>query len=110
MKKILVFLLPLFLVNVANAGFQGTGNSVTSVQEALSAKDDTYLELTGYIVKSLGKEKYRFEDSTGHIIVEIDEDDWNGQTVIATDLVRIRGEIDKGRKHSKIEVDTITKL
>ena len=56
------------------------------------------------------KEKYQFRDSTGAIIIEIDNDDWNGLTVTPADTVTIYGEVDKEIMHSpEIDVDRIEK-
>ncbi|MCI6988439.1 MAG: NirD/YgiW/YdeI family stress tolerance protein [Campylobacter sp.] len=93
----------------SQGGFNGPGN-VTTVKEALSAKDDTKVILVGNITKSLGDENYEFKDATGTIVVEIDDDDWRGQNVGVNDTVRIIGEVDSELIGSnKIDVDSITK-
>ncbi len=76
-------------------GFAGPGIAPVPVAEALKMKDDAPVVLTGRIEKSLGNEKYQFSDDTGTIVVEIDDDDWNGVTVRPENTVELRGEIDK---------------
>ena len=52
-----------------------------------------------------------FQDQTGTIKIEIDDEDWNGVTVGKDDVVQIQGEVDKSwTKPTKIEVDFIQKV
>lgn len=99
----------------AQANTQGgfTGPSVTAattIEEAKNMGDDTYVVLQGTIEQSLGDEKYMFKDNTGTIKVEIDNEDWNGLSVAPTDVVEIKGEVDKGWTSIEIEVDQISKI
>lgn len=121
MKKILLALFVVTFSNTANAqfsggsvaargGFEGPGiaQSVTTVKEALSARDDTMVTLRGNIISSLGDEKYMFKDSTGEIIVEIDDEDWYGVKVTPENTVEIYGEVDKEVfERTKIDVKSI---
>ena len=103
MKKMLALLvLGLSVGMVSNAmakkhggGFEGPGINTTTVQDALKMNDDTPVVLKGKIEKSLGNEKYQFNDGTGVIVVEIDDDEWNGVVVKPENTVEIRGEIEK---------------
>ncbi len=89
-------------------GFQGPGVETISVVEALKLSDDTPVVLNGKIEKSLGDEKYLFNDGTATVIIEIDDDDWGGLNVTPEDVVVISGEVDKGMlKGVEIDVDTI---
>jgi len=47
--------------------------ALVTVKQALTLKDDTEVQLKGYVVKALGDEKYQFRDSTGSITVDIDK-------------------------------------
>ena len=78
--------------------------------EAKNMNDDAYVILQGYITDRNGEEKYVFQDKTGSITVEIDDDDWDGVDVSPADLVEIQGEIDKGWTAVEIDVDTISKV
>lgn len=113
MKKLLLATLILSASYVAYAqmgGFTGpnsTENLVT-VTEALKKKDDTIVQLKGNIEKSLGGEKYLFKDATGTVIVEIDNEDWNGITATPETTILISGEVDKEfMKDTEIDVDTV---
>ena len=84
--------------------------NVITVEEAKNMNDDAYVILQGYIADRNGDEKYVFQDKTGSITVEIDDDDWDGVDVSPADLVEIQGKIDKGWTAVEIDVDTISKV
>ncbi len=121
MKKILFILLSVVFAGVANAQFSGTSapaaggfegpgvaQSLTTVKEALAAKDDASVILRGKIINSLGDEKYTFQDSTGEVVVEIDDDDWHGVKVTPENTVEIYGEVDKEMfEQTQIDVKSI---
>lgn len=84
--------------------------TVTTVKQALSMKDDQKVQLRGYVVKSIGDEKYEFKDNTGSITVDIDDDLWQGKPVAANTAVTLIGEVDidyKPMKRVEIEVDAV---
>lgn len=90
-------------------GYTGPGPALVTVQQAQSMRDDTRVHLQGKIVQNLGDEKYLFRDNTGTIRVEIDDEDWNGQTVGPEDLVDIYGKVDKDWNSVEIEVKRVVK-
>ena len=93
-------------------GYKGPSlsQSITSVQEAMTLRDDAYVKMRGKIVKHSHKDKYIFSDGTGDITIEIDKDKWRGLSVDADDLVEIVGEVDKDWNSVEIDVDYITKV
>lgn len=117
MKKssILSFALAAFLPFMAVAGNHGGGFvSGTSPQEIITVdaleklSDDSYVVLQGTITAKVADEKYTFQDKTGTVQIEIDDDDWNGLTVKPGDVVIIEGELDKNwTGPDEIEVDVI---
>lgn len=111
-KKLLTLALCATAINVqaesTAGGFSGPdARKLVTVTEALSMRDDTHVKLSGHIVKALGDEKYEFKDSTGTLVVEIDDEDWHGLNVSPDEKVEIAGEIDKEWKQVEFEVDTI---
>ncbi len=90
-------------------GFSGPGPELATVQQALSMRDDSKVSIKGSIVKNLGDEMYVFQDATGTIEVEIDNDNWHGQTVTPADIVIISGEVDKEWSHTYIDVSSVVK-
>ena len=77
-----------------------------TVQQALGMRDDSKVQLKGYVVKAVGDEKYQFRDSTGSITVEIDDELWQGKPISAKTPVTIIGEVDIDYKPAKrVEID-----
>ncbi|MDR2902853.1 MAG: NirD/YgiW/YdeI family stress tolerance protein [Lactobacillales bacterium] len=91
-------------------GFNGPSTTATTVEQALKMKDDAFVTLQGKIEQKVGKEKYLFRDKTGVIQIEIDDEDWRGLTITPQDTVEIKGEVDKGWRNTKVDVDQITKV
>ena len=115
MKKLSIMaismLISLSALAQTGGGFVGPGAGVssTTIQEALSMRDDAPVVLTGKIVSSLGDEKYLFRDATGEIIVEIDDEDWRGLTITPETTLEIVGEVDKEfMKKTKIDVKSFS--
>ena len=61
-----------------SGGFYGptAPSASVTVAEVQNLKDESFVVLKGSIKQMVGKEKYLFEDKTGSIVVEIDDDDW----------------------------------
>lgn len=111
MKKVILAVFAMFAaINLANAQFTGNPAGATAggfagprdssvanmtVKQALDMRDDSIVVLTGKIISSLGDEKYLFGDSTGQVIIEIDDEDWHGVTVTPENTIEIVGELDK---------------
>ncbi|GJL52686.1 NirD/YgiW/YdeI family stress tolerance protein [Candidatus Nitrospira salsa] len=100
-----------FIVSSAltvSAQFQGAGSAdirtVSAVQEAI---DDSWISLTGTILRQVSAERYLFQDSTGTMVVEIDHDKWRNVSVNPETIVRISGEIDKDWSTTEMEVETV---
>ncbi len=118
MKKVLLTLLCMGVALPALAKDKAKGfvfipkNAVIeTVADAKNKSDETMIILQGQIAKALGDEKYMFTDKTGEIIIEIDNDDFNGVTVTEGEMIEISGEIDKDMmKPAKVDVQTIKKL
>ncbi len=88
-------------------GFSGGGNQVSTVQQALQMRDDRYVSLTGHITRQVGDDDYIFQDSTGSIRVEIDDDDWWGVTANPQTMLTIQGEIDRDFGVVKVDVHSV---
>lgn len=94
----------------AKGGFVDGGEVIVTVKQVSEMRDDVPVIVQGHIVQRMGDEKYLFEDSTGSITVEIDDDDWRGQTVAPTDTVKLTGDVDRGIFKTEIEVDYVEKM
>jgi len=92
----------------STGGFKGPdGVTLVTVAQASEMSDDSVVKLNGYIIKSLGDEKYEFQDDSGTLVVEIDNEDWHGMEVGPGDRVELRGEVDRERKTVEVEVDHV---
>ncbi|MCK6369794.1 MAG: NirD/YgiW/YdeI family stress tolerance protein [Gammaproteobacteria bacterium] len=92
----------------ASGGFKGPDNlQLVTAAEARNLADDTVVKLQGYIVRELGDEKYEFRDDTGTLVVEIDSEDWRGVEATPEIRVELRGEIDKERNKTEVDVDSV---
>lgn len=89
-------------------GFTGPDAArLVTAAEAATLADDTAVRLEGYIVRSLGDEKYEFKDDSGTIVVEIDDEDWRGVEATPTTRVELSGEIDRERDKTEVDVDSV---
>ncbi|MBO5705060.1 MAG: NirD/YgiW/YdeI family stress tolerance protein [Alphaproteobacteria bacterium] len=94
----------------AKGGFVSGNETIVTVKQVNEMRDDVPVIVKGKIVQRMGDDKFLFEDGTGSIMVEIDDDAWRGQTVSATDTVKLYGDVDRGIFKTEIDVDYIEKL
>ncbi|MHA6494816.1 NirD/YgiW/YdeI family stress tolerance protein [Pseudomonas borbori] len=108
-STLVLLLAPLFSTAALAGGYNGPGATaqVTTVAAALEAADDMPVVLQGQVVKRLQDELYEFKDSSGTIQVEIDNEDWPGQTVSEKATVKLTGEVDKNLTSREIDVDRV---
>jgi uncharacterized protein (TIGR00156 family) len=67
----------------------------STVEQARSARVDTYVTVTGNIVAHLREDYYTFRDNTGEIRVEIESPVWRNREVGPDTTVRLLGEVDR---------------
>lgn len=79
------------------------------VSEVMTLPNKTPVTMRGRITQNMGDNIYVFEDSSGTIMLEIDEEDWNGKTVRVNDIVTVYGNVDKGMDYTEIDVESIQK-
>ncbi len=91
-------------------GFNGGENVILTVDQVKGMGDNSKVWVEGAIIQKNGDEKYLFQDSTGSIVVEIDDDAWHGLVIGPTDIVRIYGEVDHGMFNTEIDIDYIEKV
>ncbi|MFQ6703340.1 MAG: YgiW/YdeI family stress tolerance OB fold protein [Alphaproteobacteria bacterium] len=93
-----------------HGGFVSGAETIVTVKQVNEMRDDVPVIIQGKIIQRMGDEKYLFEDNTGSITIEIDDDDWRGQTVTPTDTVKLYGEVDRGIFKTEIDIDYVEKL
>lgn len=125
MKKISIFAV-LGVMTTASA-FAGPGNmanknmnnnmnnnnmmEVVTVEQVRAMPDDSPVIIRGYLLRQNGENSYVFQDTTGTINLEIDDEDWGGLTVSPTDMVEVWGEVDKnGMSMMEVDVSAIKKI
>lgn len=94
------------------AGFEGPGVApmVTSAVDVLNARDDAPCVLEGRIVEKIPfrKNRYIFEDASGRVVVEIENEIFGHLTVTPHDMVRLMGHVDWSKKRpNEVEVDAL---
>jgi uncharacterized protein (TIGR00156 family) len=115
MKKIsmlaVLTLLPVYGSMAANNMNKNTNNQPTywSVTEVMALPDNSPVVMRGRITKNMGNNIFVFEDGSGTIMLEIDEADWNGNTVRVDDIVPVYGSVDKGTNYTEVDVESIVK-
>ena len=122
MKKIsiltLAALMPICGAMAGNGNNNMNGNmnnnmnnqpAVWTVTEVMSLPDNTPVVIRGRITKNMGNNIFVFEDGSGTIMLEIDEESWNGNTVRVDDIVTVYGNVDKGSNYTEIDVNSIVK-
>ena len=121
MKKLLLSLICVLLAAAnaqakdkhKNKGFVFVPENVVveTVADAKDKADDTLVVLQGQIVKALGDDKYQFTDETGEIILDIDQEDFDGVTVTEGEIIQITGDIDKEMmKPTEVDVKQIKEI
>ncbi|MCA9499762.1 MAG: NirD/YgiW/YdeI family stress tolerance protein [Nitrospira sp.] len=109
-KRILFMTMSLFFLSTLTlwAQFQDPRHAgITTVSVAQEAKDDTWVTLSGSILRQVGEERYLFQDATGTIIVDIDHEDWGKVTANPETTLRISGEIDREWWTTEVEVERV---
>ncbi|MDR2521688.1 MAG: NirD/YgiW/YdeI family stress tolerance protein [Spirochaetaceae bacterium] len=93
------------------AGLNAKQIQTVTVTQAKELPDDTLVILTGSIVQSLGRERYTFRDTTGDIVIEIDNDLLTllNLAINPGDLIEIGGKTDIKKRTVEIEVQYIRK-
>lgn len=110
MKKWIALACVAVLSTSVSAGFQGGSvNPVKSVAQAKRAYDDTPVVISGYIEKKIDEDTFLFQDITGKIRIDIDDEVWQGIDVRAKEKITIYGHVDKDHGKAKIDVNRIEK-
>ncbi|SPT70715.1 YgiW/YdeI family stress tolerance OB fold protein [Anaerobiospirillum thomasii] len=114
----------IFTVSSVSAAPQGFDNASATAPQGFSAAaatnmtvanviangtDEMDVTMRGRITKMLGQDKFIFEDETGTIVVELDDDkDWSH--IQKDQLIDIHGEVDRDANSIKVDVKDATAL
>lgn len=94
----------------AQAQFVGGQSSVTTVKQLLdNGRDDQLATVEGFLVKQVRHEKYLFRDASGEMLVEVDDEVFQGQRVDPKTKVRLDGELERDfMEKDKLDVYRLT--
>lgn len=81
-----------------------------SVARVKELPDNTWVTLTGKIVRGLGDNLYLFQDSSDEIKVAITDKAWNGESYNPEIKVKLTGKINLNMHGIQINVDQIEQL
>jgi uncharacterized protein (TIGR00156 family) len=111
-----LLLLTITALSTTFAMAQYTGPNATPVHRSVSdvlksAKDDDQVELEGYVIKKLSKEKYIFSDGKTEIRIELDDKHLPNVKFDEKTKVQIKGEVERDNHQSpEIDVTLVTIL
>lgn len=88
-----------------------TMTEVMTIEQVRGLSDNSPVIVRGYLLRQNGENSYIFQDETGTINLEIDQEDWGGMSVSPSDYVEVWGEVDKnGASMIEIDVSAMKKL
>ncbi len=102
------------LVTIAAFGLLSPAHSeynqtINQVAEVKTMEDGSYVNMQGYIVEKLDDESYNFQDSSGNILLLINDEDWNAESITSKDLVEVQGEVHNGWTDVEVKADMVSK-
>lgn len=81
--------------------------NVSNVSDVQNMPDETIVYVQGYLTQNLGDEMYTFQDNSGTITVEIDNDLMMGNQSSPDTLVWIAAEVDRNGDVVALEAEEI---
>lgn len=110
--KLLSFCAALGLIfcGAANAGNMPSSSDskpLSQVSEVTNMPEDTMVYIQGYLINNLGNEMYTFQDNSGTITVEIDDDLLAANSATPNTLVWIAAEVNKDGNVTSLEAEEI---
>lgn len=80
---------------------------LSKISEVQNMPDDTMVYIQGYITQSLGDEMYVFQDDSGTMNIEIDDDLMANNTASPSTIVWIAAEVNKEGDITSLEAEEI---
>ena len=108
-KSIPIYLLLIGNLFVSSSALGKDNENITSVAEVKTMEDGSYINMQGYIVEKLDNESYNFQDSTGNILLLINDEDWNAESITSKDLVEVQGEVRNGWTDVEVKAEQVSK-
>lgn len=80
---------------------------LSKISAVQNMPDDSMVYIQGYITQNLGDEMYVFQDDTGSMNIEIDDELMAGNTTSPTTIVWIAAEVNKEGDITSLEAEEI---
>ncbi|MBR6355251.1 MAG: NirD/YgiW/YdeI family stress tolerance protein [Alphaproteobacteria bacterium] len=97
--------------SAANAGTtpsaSGAEKPISQVSDVSNMPDDTTVYIQGYLTQNLGNEMYMFQDNSGTITIEIDDDLLASNAAQPNTLVWIMAEVNQDGQVTSLEAEEI---
>lgn len=97
----------MFGAAAAEAGTSQSDKPVSQVSAVQNMPEDTVVYVQGYLIQNLGNEMYTFQDDSGTITVEIDDDLMAPPSTMPNTLVWIAAEVNKDGNVTSLEAEEI---
>ena len=101
------FVFGAFAANAAGMASDNSDKPVSQVSEVKNMPDDSMVYIQGYLIQNLGNENYTFQDDSGTMTVEIDDDLMGSNAYSPTTLVWIAAEVNKQGNIVALEAEEI---
>ena len=73
----------------------------TTISDKILWKDDQQFFLKGKITKQVKKDKFLFTDGTGEVVLEIEDEDWDGVDIQQDEEFIVKAQVDVKDKGTK---------
>ena len=84
-----------------------TDKPISQVSDVNNMPEDTTVYIQGYLIQNMGNEMYMFQDDSGTIAIEIDDDLLASNAVAPNALVWIVAEVNKDGQVTSLEAEEI---
>lgn len=96
-----------FTADAASMASENSAKPISQVSDVKNMPDDSMVYIQGYLIQSLGNENYTFQDDSGTMTVEIDDDLMGSNTYSPTTMVWIAAEVNKEGDIVALEAEEI---
>ena len=89
------------LTQVQGSDLYPTHKINTTIADKILWKDDQQFFLKGKITKQVKKDKFLFTDGTGEVVLEIEDEDWDGVNIQQDEEFIVKAQVDVKDKGTK---------
>lgn len=96
-----------FTANAAGSASDNSAKPISHVSDVKNMPDDSMVYIQGYLIQNLGNENYTFQDDSGTMTVEIDDELMGNNMYSPTTMVWIAAEVNKEGDIVALEAEEI---